>query len=793
MSSLLRYLGYGAAGLAGIAGIGVAYIAATFDPNSLKPLISDFVRKEKQRDLKFDGDIKLSLWPSIGVTLPKVTLSEHNSPQTFLAVDRAKLSLAIMPLMRQSYVIDSIEASGINATLVRKPDGSLNIADLLAKPKEPSPPIKLQIGKININESLLVFDDQQLRQRTELKAITLKTGEVNTKQAHGVNLTLQLQQSQPKAQGNLLLAGDFDFDADVGLYASRKLSFGFAGQAGPASKMELQLNGDVRYSQKSDRAEAKGLTLEASGDIPQLRDFKLKFAANADIEPGKRTLAADGIALEASGTLPQGKLNAKLAAPKLQFGSDRVSGDAITLTAALAGSGRNLNADARLAGFSGQQHQLAIKQLDLKLNADQAGDKLALNLASPVNVDLQQLAAKLPQLRLTGSLASPKLKPGSVNYDLSGSAAGSSKALQLALGGSLDQSRLKARLDIADLAHPRYQFDVDADQLLLDRYLATSPAPVKADSGAPAKAAAIDLSALKDLSAAGNIRVGRLVQGDITLTKLHAGIDAGGGKLQLAPFSADLFGGHLDAKLSATASAQPALVLENTLSNVDIGQLLKTFAKYEQLEGRGNVEANLQAQGGNIEQLTHSLNGKAKLLMRDGALRGINIGARLREAKVLMAQFSGQKVEKANASEKTDFSELSATLQAQKGVIRNDDLSAKSPLLRLAGQGTVDLPGKQIDYLLKASLVGTAVGQDGRELNELKGVTLPVRIRGPLATPSYALDFANLLSDSAKAKLQEQKAALQQQAKQQLDQGKQQLQQKARDQLQNQLQKLLGK
>ena len=792
MSSLLRYLGYGAAGIVGMAGIGVSYIAATFDPNSLKPLISDFVRKEKQRELKFDGDIKLSLWPSIGVALPKVTLSEHNSPQTFLAIDQARLSLAIMPLLRQNYVIDSIEASGINATLVRNPDGSLNIADLLAKPKQASPPIKLQIGKIKVDNSQLLFDDRQLQQRTELKTITLKTGEVNTKQARGVNLTLQLLQSQPKAQGNLLLGGDFDFDfdAEVGLYAARKLSFGFAGQAGPASKLALQLDGDARYSQKSDRAEAKGLTLEISGDTPQLHDFKLKFGANADLEPGKRTLAADGIALEASGTLPQGKLNAKLLAPKLQFGGERVSGDDITLTAALAGA-RTLNADARLAGFSGQQQQLAIKQLNLKLNAEQAGDKLVLNLVSPVNVDLQQLAAKLPQLRLTGLLASPKLKPGSINYDLSGSASGSGKSLQLALAGALDQSRVKTQLSIADLAHPHYQFDVDADQLLLDRYLAAAPAkPAEAAATGPA---AIDLSPLKDLAAGGQVRIGKLVQGELALANLHAGIDAGSGKLQLAPLSVDLFGGHLDAKLSATASAQPAFQLENTLSNVNVGQLLKTFAKYEQLEGRGNVEANLQAKGGNIDQLTRSLNGKARLQMRDGALRGINIGARLREAKVLMAQFSGQKVEKANSSEKTDFSELSATLLAQNGVIHNDDLSAKSPLLRLAGQGTVDLPGKQLDYLLKASVVGTAVGQDGRELNELKGVTLPVRIKGPLATPGYALDFANMLSDSAKASLQEQKAALQQQARQQLDQGKQQLQQKARDQLQNQLQKLLGK
>jgi len=165
----------------------------------------------------------------------------------------------------------------------------------------------------------------------------------------------------------------------------------------------------------------------------------------------------------------------------------------------------------------------------------------------------------------------------------------------------------------------------------------------------------------------------------------------------------------------------------------------------------------------------------------------------LREAKSLLAQVAGQKVEKNNKAEKTDFSELSATWVAQDGVIRNDDLSAKSPLLRLAGQGAVDLPAGQIDYLLKASLVGTSVGQGGRDVAELKGVTLPVRIKGGLASPVYTLDINSMLSESTKARLAEKQAVLQERARQELQQGKVELQQKAQEQLQKQLNKLLNK
>ena len=784
-SKVLRYIGYGAAGVLGIAAVGAVYIVYTFDPNTLKPLISDFVRKEKQRELKFDGDIQLSFWPSVGVALPKVSLSEHNSAHTFVSVDHAKLSLALMPLLKQQYIISSIEASGVRATLIRHADGTLNIDDLLAKPKEPTPPIQLQIGKINLRDSSILVDDRQWKKRSELKGITLKTGEVTPKLARGVNLTLQLQQNEPKANGSFLLGGDFDFDGDMGLYAARKLLFGFTGQMGPASKLAFELKGDARYSQKADQAEIRDLQLEASGDLPQARDFKLAISANANLQPGKKSFSVDGVSLIAGARLAQGQLDGKLSAPKLQFAEKQLSGEAISLNSTLNGTERKLNADLHITGFSGGQQQLLARQGKLTLAAEQGGDKLQLKLDSPLQLNLHTLLAQLSALHLQGSLASPRLKPGSVAFDLRGNASVSPKQLQLALAGQLDQSKVKTSLNIADLAKPHYQLAADVDQLLLDRYLAgTSAKPGTADSK-PAVPFVLDLSPLQGLSASAKIRLGSLQQGQIKLANVDATIEAGGGRVQMAPLNLDLFGGHLAASGSATTSKQPALQLQHTLSNVDIGQLLKTLAKYEQLEGRGTVASSLTAQGGSLEQLTRTLNGKASIQMRDGAMRGINIGARLREAKSMLSQLKGQQTVQRNNAEKTDFSELGGSLNIVNGVIRNDDLSAKSPLLRLAGNGMVDLPASKIDYLLKASLVASSKGQDGRELMELKALTVPVRLHGPLTAPGYTLDYGSLLLDNTRE--------LEQKTRQKLEQGSQRLEEKTQQKLQHQLNKLFGK
>ncbi|MCK5307964.1 MAG: AsmA family protein, partial [Gammaproteobacteria bacterium] len=116
------------------------------------------------------------------------------------------------------------------------------------------------------------------------------------------------------------------------------------------------------------------------------------------------------------------------------------------------------------------------------------------------------------------------------------------------------------------------------------------------------------------------------------------------------------------------------------------------------------------------------------------------------------------------------------------GLIRNDDLSMSSPLLRLSGKGEVSLPEETIDYTLTAKLVGSLEGQGGAALGDLKGVSIPVHVGGTFSKPSYAPDLGAALSDAAKAKVEEK-----------VEEQKQKLQEKLGDELQDKLLKGLFK
>jgi AsmA protein len=77
--------------------------------------------------------------------------------------------------------------------------------------------------------------------------------------------------------------------------------------------------------------------------------------------------------------------------------------------------------------------------------------------------------------------------------------------------------------------------------------------------------------------------------------------------------------------------------------------------------------------------------------------------------------------------------ELTASFRIDGGVARSTDLKAESGMLRISGAGEIDLPQRQIDYLTRVTLLVIPLGPDSGPLASLRGVTLPVRIKGPSA------------------------------------------------------------
>ncbi|MBP5987258.1 MAG: AsmA family protein [Azonexus sp.] len=463
----------------------------------------------------------------------------------------------------------------------------------------------------------------------------------------------------------------------------------------------------------------------------------------------KLTLATTG----SSGT---DKFELKLAAPLLSLEGEALESKAVDLTARLSGTGRAVEARLGFAGIAGSAKALKVADFRFELDAKSGDATIKAQLASPVAVDSEARVIALDKLTGAIDVANPKLPMKQLKLPLSGQLRTdlTQQTADLKLATAFDESKIGLQAKVSKFAPLGLEFALDIDRLNLDKYLPPAPAGAEKPAAKPAGGEAkIDLAALKTLNLKGSINIGQLTAHRIDVTRLSARIAAAGGHLDIAPLSAGLYGGSMTGSIGINANSNQFAIRQN-LADIQIAPLLKDLMDKDPLEGRGSVSVDVTTRGDTVPALKKALAGQAALNLRDGAVKGINIAKSLRELQGVLGAQKKTTVA-ASGSEKTDFSELSASFRIAGGVAHNDDLQMKSPLLRLTGNGDIDIGNDQVDYLAKISVVNTTTGQQGKELTNLKGVTVPLRMRGPYTQISYALELGSVVEDVVKEKLKE--------------------------------------
>ena len=323
----------------------------------------------------------------------------------------------------------------------------------------------------------------------------------------------------------------------------------------------------------------------------------------------------------------------------------------------------------------------------------------------------------------------------------------------------LDDSTIKAKFTVAD----PYVFEASIDKINLDRYLGAGekPAPQAASQQKPQAGkeqdTPVDLSALKGINAKGKLQVGALEVRGLKLADVNAQLNAANGRVTVAPHSAKLYEGTMSGEVTVDANKN-AVALKEQLTGVSVGPILRDFAQQDRLEGKGNVALDVTTAGASVNAMKRALNGTAKVNLQNGAIKGINVGEIIRKGRSLLgggAPSAAQGQSAGDKTQQTDFSELSASFTIKNGIAHNEDLDAKSPLLRLGGAGDINIPESSLNYLAKASIVATSKGQGGRERDDLAGLTVPVRLTGKFDDMKYDVDFRGMAGAAAKSQVGE--------------------------------------
>lgn len=732
-----KYLKYGLWALLGLSILlllAVAYISATFNPNDYKAQIIQLVKDKKQRTLKLDGDIKLTFFPSIGVRLEKISLSEFNSPKEFAAIDSASVSVALLPLFARQLVVDEVGARGVKVQVIKYKNGSNNFDDLIApadkaalpaessEAPKPGSAVAFDIAAVQIEKAELSYRDEAQGAQYQLKELNLKTGRIANNRPVKIDASVVVQTNAPKL--------------DIAAQMETILTFDLEAKRFKVEALDLQVKGSA--------LDISNLELEASGD------------ASADLTTQEYT--AKKLTVTARGMKDKDRFDTKLNVPELSLTQDKFSADKITLKATLDGASGNVEAAFSLLDLQGNAQSFKSSALTLNVDLKQPEQAFKVRLTTPLVGSMEARQLNLSDLLLAVSATGDKLPNKSLSSEMRGSVQvdAGRQSVQVNLAGGLLQSQVKAKLAVNGFNNPAIRYDLDIDQLDADLYLPKkTKTPAKTEAAAAAPEQPFDLSALQKLNLEGSLRIGKLKVANIQSSQLRVDVKAHNGLLNITPLSANLYQGSVNGSVAINAAQKtPGFEIRQNMSGVDIGPLLKDALDLDMIEGKGNVGANITTQGNTVSALKKGLNGTLSLNLADGAIKGINIAKKLRE----FGGRGGDQTESANKSEKTDFSEMKASFKIKNGVAHNEDLSLKSPLIRVSGKGDVDIGNDSIDYLAKATLAGTMEGQGGRD--DVGGVTVPVRLIGPYTDLKYKIEFGALVSEVAKQKIESKKEEL---------------------------------
>ena len=326
------------------------------------------------------------------------------------------------------------------------------------------------------------------------------------------------------------------------------------------------------------------------------------------------------------------------------------------------------------------------------------------------------------------------------------------------LNMTLDDFSLEGNIEFNDINAPipPVKFALQGGSFNIDRYLPATELNGEAAKLPPPDATEpvlVPKELLSQLVIDGELTLQQLTVAGITVEGIVLPVLSQDGKLEIKEARAALYEGDLFSTLSLdVTSTEPLLTVSTNLNRVQAEPLLADYLKdTSPLSGTGIVSIDLLSRGETLNGLLARSNGAITARFTDGALNGVNIGREVRRAQAMLSDAQLPAVE---SEVKTDFTELSISAEIASGVLQSDDLSFKSPLMRLSGSGGVNLAENTIDYLLQVLISATSEGQGGKELSELNGLKLPVPIRGSFT--DLSVDFTGMVVNGLKADLVEQ-------------------------------------
>ena len=200
--------------VAGFIAVAAFYLLVVFDLNDFKAEITTKVEQQTGRELQIAGEIGWTIYPSLGVSLTDVKLSNPKgfAPEQMLEVSELTAAVALMPLFNKDLQIQQLHLDGVTANLITRKDGSSSMDGLTADKTTttiesgPATSQQLQLQDLSIsNLQLNLLSEGSPEQRLTLKSLKLSDFKANEWAPLDFELVVLSGQTQLDVKGSAQL------------------------------------------------------------------------------------------------------------------------------------------------------------------------------------------------------------------------------------------------------------------------------------------------------------------------------------------------------------------------------------------------------------------------------------------------------------------------------------------------------------------------------------------------------------------------------------------------------------
>ncbi|MBI5520920.1 MAG: AsmA family protein [Desulfovibrio sp.] len=276
----MRFLVIIGGAVAGVFVLAAVLLTLMVDPNKYKDDIARLVREQTGRELVFEGDVKLTFFPRLGVETGGVRLS--NPPgfgdKPFSRVRKASVSIKLLPLFSRRVEVGKVALDGLELYLEKDVQGRGSWSDFTDETPADNATHKskesawglgdLSLDGIRVTDSLIQWQDDLLGERYTLSGLDLEVKAIRPGRPCEFKAAFLLDSAKPQLKARTEISGTATLYAadERHIFNDLKLAVAAEGKDVPGGKGDFEIAlSELKVDHAKNTAQGVGLAFSAYG------------------------------------------------------------------------------------------------------------------------------------------------------------------------------------------------------------------------------------------------------------------------------------------------------------------------------------------------------------------------------------------------------------------------------------------------------------------------------------------------------------------------------------------------